>query len=144
MSSFLQNPWLTLICRLIVSALFLFASITKIGDPAGFATTVARYELMPSMANLIGMLFPWIELVLALALLCGVWPRAASIGIAALVALFIVAMIWALAHGLKISCGCFGNNEPLTMWTLLRDALIALPVIQLLISRSHRWGICEG
>jgi len=35
---------------------------------------------------------------------------------------FIGALLRAKLKGMEISCGCFGNNEPLTWWTLLRDS----------------------
>lgn len=132
-----QNSKLTWICRLIASTVFLYAGIAKVGDPAGFSTQVARYELMPAMANLIGLTFPWIEIVLGLCLLFGIWPRAAALGMLGLVILFIVAMVWALAKGLKIDCGCFGGNDPLTIWSLLRDSAILIPVAIAAYSKSH-------
>ena len=139
-----ESPGLSFFCRLVAAGTFLAAGIAKIGDPAGFATQVSRFELFPSLANLFGVFLPWAELVLGTAMLFGVWPRAAALGMCALFALFIPALLWALAKGLKIDCGCFATNEPLTAWTVLRDVLILLPVIQVLTSRSHRWVMAEG
>lgn len=142
--SWIQNPWLSLLCRVVVALLFLYAAIAKIDNPVGFSTQVARYELFPITANLTGILFPWIELILGLSLLVGLWPRASALGISFLMGLFLVAGILALARGLKIDCGCFGDNDPLTVWTLLRDGLIFLPVLQVLFSPSRRWVLLEG
>lgn len=142
--TWLDNPWLSVLCRLASSGIFLAAGIAKIGDPAGFATQVSRFGLLPSLANLLGVLLPWTEVVLGIAVLVGIWPRAAALGMCALFALFMPALLWALAKGLKIDCGCFGANEPLTAWTVVRDALFLLPVVQVLASRSGRWVMLEG
>jgi hypothetical protein len=40
----------------------------------------------------------------------------------ALLLVFIGAMTRALILHIQIKCGCFGNDEPLTIWTLLRDS----------------------
>jgi hypothetical protein len=39
-----------------------------------------------------------------------------------LIAVFIAAMTRALILHIQIKCGCFGNNDPLTIWSLLRDS----------------------
>jgi hypothetical protein len=47
------------------------------------------------------------------------WAAAAT---TALLGVFFFAIIRAYLLHLDISCGCFGNNERLTGWTIFRDA----------------------
>ncbi len=143
-TSWLSNPGLTLICRVLAGGVFLAAAVSKIGDPVAFSTVVTRYELFPSLANIIAITFPWMELVLAVCVLFGVWPRAAALGICMMLAIFLPALIYALAQGLKIDCGCFGTNEPLTPWTVVRDLSVALPALQVLFSKSELAVLARG
>ena len=84
---------------------------------------IDSYELLPLWAVVLaGRILPWIELVLGVMLILGLWTRWAATATSALIAVFLAAIIRAYFLGLAISCGCFGNNERLTGWTIFRDA----------------------
>lgn len=144
MKAILDNPKIAFLCRLLASGIFLYAGLAKLGDPAGFATVVSRYELFPSLANLVALTFPWMEVLLGLCLLLGVWPRAAALGMCAMYAAFFPAIFWALAKGLKVDCGCFGGDQPLTWMTALRDLAFVIPSAIAVVSRGHRAILREG
>lgn len=144
MTKILESTALAWVCRLAAAGVFLYAGIAKLGDPAGFATTVSRYELFPALANLVAMTFPWMEVLLGLCLLVGIWPRAAGLGMCLLYAVFFPAIFWALFQGLKVDCGCFGGDQPLSWFTALRDLVFVLPSAVCALTRAHRGVLAPG
>jgi uncharacterized membrane protein YphA (DoxX/SURF4 family) len=116
--------------RLLLGALFVWASVTKVPDMAAFAESVANYRIVPptlvpaAAAMLVG-----VEFAAGLALIANLWTRAAALVLAALLAGFTVGLTSALVRGIDLACGCFGGNAPATWWTVGRDVvLLALAV----------------
>lgn len=95
-----------------------------------FAMQVDSYQLLPPrMVSPFAHALPWIELGLGLLLLTGFALRYVSLASALLLALFYAVVIRSFALHLAINCGCFGPNEKLDSWTLVRDgSLFALGV----------------
>ncbi len=63
MKKLLDNRWFVLTCRLVLGAVFIYASWDKIYHPAAFAKQVYNYQMLPVMAsNLFAMSLPWMEL----------------------------------------------------------------------------------
>lgn len=110
--SLLGHTALVRVCQIAMGVIFGWAALAKIGDPAGFATQLHHFRLVPvPLENLFAVTLPWIELVAAVALLVGVQRRAAALLVAALMVVFTVAVGLALARGLDIECGCFGTAD---------------------------------
>ncbi len=116
--------------RIVLGALFVWASTTKIPDMAGFAENVANYRMVPAAlvpgvaAAVVG-----IELVAGLALVANVWSRAAALVLAGLLAVFTAGVTSVVVRGIDVACGCFGGTAPATWWTVLRDvALLGLAI----------------
>ena len=100
-----------IVVRILLGGLFIFASVSKILDPGGFARTVFYYRLLPvSAVNLIAIILPWIELVVGVLLVIGFKVRGAAFVAAASLIVFTAAMVSALARGLNIDCGCFSTS----------------------------------
>jgi uncharacterized membrane protein YphA (DoxX/SURF4 family) len=111
--------------RLLLGGVFIAAGALKALEPATFANDVARYGLLPdALVNVFALALPWIELVAGALLVAGAWRREAALVIAALNAVFIVAVSVALARGLEV-CGCFGAAlaRKASGWTLVEDAV---------------------
>ena len=115
--------------RVLIAALLFIAATPKLLDPASFALAVANYRLTSPLGNYaIAMWLPWLECVVALALLVsppmarrGAWLL--GIGLSGI---FLIAVASAWARGLDIACGCFGGAERITHRdVLLRLALLA-------------------
>ena len=103
---------LAIALRLVVGGIFLWAGITKVIDPAGFATNVVNYRVLPdAFVNLLAVTLPWIEIIAGLLLVLGIWMRASALVIAVLTCVFLVAVGQAVARELNINCGCFGTME---------------------------------
>jgi uncharacterized membrane protein len=114
------------ICRMILAAIFLLASVPKIIAPHEFAIAVFRYQLLPDAAiNLMAIFLPWIELVAALAILVPRASAAAAAILFGLLAVFTAAISIDLVRGINISCGCFtlaADAGPIGWWEVARDA----------------------
>jgi putative oxidoreductase len=114
--------------RILLGALFVWASATKVPDMAAFAESVANYRLLPpALVPGVAAAVVGVELVAGLALVFNVWARAAALTLGLLLAAFTAGVASVVARGIDVACGCFGGTAPATWWTVLRDvALLAL------------------
>jgi len=105
---------------------------------------VRAYEMLPvPLANLIGIVLPFAEIVMGLLLIVGAGTRLMGILSALLMLVFVIGISQAWARGLSIDCGCFGGGgqvapgEANYLTPLLRDAgLAALGIYLSLYPRS--------
>jgi putative oxidoreductase len=120
---FVTHPLAALIFRLYLGGLFIYASLYKINYTAEFAETIASYQLVPYWGvNLLAVILPWIELISGILLIVGIRTRTASAVIGCLLFLFTLGILYNLALGSEISCGCFQSlDDPISGWTVLRD-----------------------
>ena len=111
--AFLLHPTVRRAAQLAAGLIFLASALPKIADLAGFAGSVHNFHLEPfvpmAATNLLAMTIPWVELVAGLALVAGVRPRAGAFVYTALLAVFTIGVIAAMARGLSFDCGCFGK-----------------------------------
>jgi uncharacterized membrane protein YphA (DoxX/SURF4 family) len=117
---------LLLVLRFAMAAVFIAAALPKIAAPDLFAGNVFNYKMLPPWGvNTLALVLPWLELLIGLGLLLGVWARASAVTMAALMVIFITAYVTARARGLDISCGCFavgeGAEHASPVWIVLRD-----------------------
>jgi uncharacterized membrane protein YphA (DoxX/SURF4 family) len=123
---------LLLIGRLCLGSIFLISAYTKFHFNGGwhfgdyhflFAMAVDSYNMLPIWAvEIVARFLPILESVLGAFLVLGMGLRWFSSITTALILVFIGAMTRALILHIQIKCGCFGNDDPLTIWTLLRDS----------------------
>jgi uncharacterized membrane protein YphA (DoxX/SURF4 family) len=118
--------------RVALGVVFLVAAYTKLhfngawhfGDyHFFFAMAIDSYNMLPLWAvEILARTLPILEAVIGAMLVLGLWVRWVAAFTSALLLVFIGAMTRALILHIQIKCGCFGNDEPLTIWTLLRDS----------------------
>ncbi len=142
--SFLVHPWLTLRVRILLGVVFVAAALPKIADPPSFAHMVYNYRILPGfLVNPMGLFLPWFELLVGTALVLGIWPRTASVGVGAILLVFVLAIAFNLLRENPIDCGCFdvtvvGKNVEERFrdmwWVLVRDVGLLLLVGQSLWS----------
>jgi uncharacterized membrane protein YphA (DoxX/SURF4 family) len=107
-----SNGWIELAARWILGLTFIYASFHKIVSPADFAKIVYGYNLFPEISiNLIAIVIPFLELVIGLALIIGIYPRSAAIIISGLLLAFIAASAINLIRGHEFNCGCFSAGQ---------------------------------
>ncbi|HUV49903.1 MAG TPA: MauE/DoxX family redox-associated membrane protein [Anaerolineae bacterium] len=129
---------LFLFSRLILGGVFIYACFDKILHPAAFSKAVYNYQILPDvLINLTAIVLPWLELVLGVILIIGIWMPGAVVMSNLLLTTLIGALLFNLARGLDISCGCFFSSaaeSSTDIWTVLRDgSLLALAVYLLFI-----------
>jgi uncharacterized membrane protein YphA (DoxX/SURF4 family) len=116
--------------RLLVGVIFIAASIDKILNPAAFAQMVNNYQILPdAFINVTAIVLPWVELVLGGLLIVGLWIPGTVVLANVLLLSFFGSLLFNLARGLDIHCGCFSTStqgNPLTTWTIIRDAVFLL------------------
>lgn len=104
----LTHPWLTVRTQIALGVFFIVAALPKIADPPSFAQMVYNYRLLPGpLVNVASLTMPWAELLMGVALVCGLWRRTAASLVGALLVVFIVAISVNLLRGNAIDCGCF-------------------------------------
>jgi putative oxidoreductase len=108
----LTHRWTVLLCQAVLALVLLAAALTKIGDAGTFARQIHYYRLVPfGLENLIAITLPWIELLMGLAILLRLDPRAGALAGAGLMGLFVLLVGISVARGLDIECGCFGTAD---------------------------------
>ena len=120
--------WISVLLRWYLGLLFIGASWHKIIEPGSFAVDVATYEILPlALVNSVALILPWVELRAGLLLIVGWRIRAAAWLVSAMMFVFVLAVIIALAHGLDMSCGCFASQaaaeDPISALTVWRDLM---------------------
>jgi uncharacterized membrane protein YphA (DoxX/SURF4 family) len=99
-------------CQIAIGAVFLYAALPKIGDPASFADQIHNYRMLPvALENLLAMTLPWVELIIGLALILGVRARCGAAVAVLLMGVFLAGIAQAVYRGLDIECGCFGTGD---------------------------------
>jgi len=106
-----NQPWITLLGRLLLGGVLLVAGGLKVTKPTESANATAAYKILPTdLAHLFGYALPWIEVAVGMLLILGIMVRYSAIfsGIIMIVFIAAIASVW--ARGLLIDCGCFGGG----------------------------------
>lgn len=116
--------------RLILGVIFIIASFDKILNPAAFAQAIFNYQILPDhLINIMSIILPWLEILLGVFLLFGLWlPGTVTLTNALLIS-FLGALVFNVARGLDVHCGCFSTSatgDPATAWYLVRDTAFLL------------------
>ena len=106
--NFVRSLNLPLIFRVILGIIFIYASYEKILDPAAFSKNIHNYHITPvAVENLAALIIPWIELIIGVFLILGVFLEGTTSIIIALLVLFIIILSQAFFRGIDVHCGCF-------------------------------------
>lgn len=129
--AFLRGPYPTLVSRAVLGGVFLVSGVAKALDPAGFARDITAYQMLPqAFVSIMAYGLPWLEILLGVYLLVGLYLRWSALVTGALLVVFMIAMGQAIARGLTLDCGCFGAalggaalREQVNGWSIARDAV---------------------
>ncbi|MGB9599714.1 MAG: MauE/DoxX family redox-associated membrane protein [Myxococcota bacterium] len=131
------NSYLSLILRIYIGAVFIYASIHKIANPESFAIDIATYDILPLyLVNLMAIVLPYIEIISGILIIIGPFQKEGALLISAMMTIFLIALIIAIQKGINASCGCFASQsieeDSISYKTVIRDLiwlLIALYVL---------------
>jgi len=118
---------LALIARLALGVVFIASSIPKLRQPYDFLADVYGYEMVgPKLGIAVAMVLPWLELLVGICLVGGIFISAALLAAIAMSAMFCFVLASALWRRLEISCGCFNPSGAgfIGYWTLARAVLL--------------------
>ncbi len=103
------------LARLGLAAVFFYAAIPKLLDPAAFAKAIDNYRVVFPLVGkgyvyFVAGFLPALEFVTALGLLWNRTKRGAALLSIAMLVMFVILITQAVARGLNIDCGCFGSG----------------------------------
>ena len=134
-----RSPWISLVLRLLLGAMWLYYSVPKLAQPTQNISQVRDYQILPKgLVSTFAYGQPYLELALGLLLIVGLGTRLVALFSAILLLVYIGGIISLGARGISISCGCGGGGGLVaaghTRYTLdvLRDVLYLLPALWLL------------
>ena len=141
-------PWVGLLARLVLGGVLLAAGLLKYQHLDKSQMAVRAYEMLPiALANLLGIILPFLEIAVGVLLVIGAAVRISAIVGGVLMGAFMIGIAQAWARGLSIDCGCFGGGgqvEPGTanyLPELLRDGGLALLAIYLFRYPQSKFGL---
>jgi putative oxidoreductase len=136
----IRNKYVLFVFRLIVGGLFIYAGVTKIADPLGFARDIQNYRILPpSACLLIALTLPWLETITGAFLIVGIFKRTSAWLISFLLTAFIILVLITMLRGLDVDCGCFGHLSRKADWRLiLEDALMLFMALEIALSSPGR------
>ena len=142
------QPWIGLVARLILGGVLFLAGYLKVDEPDKSQMAVRAYEMLPiSVANLLGLVLPFVEVAIGALLILGSLTRLmAALGGFTMV-IFIIAIAQAWARGLNIDCGCFGGGgtvapgETKYLQEILRDIGLVFLAVYLIRYPSTKFSL---
>ena len=143
----ISHPAILTAIRVAVGVIFLLFGIGKATElKEQFYASINQYQMLPEqIVPFFGTALVYLEIVLAILLILGIFTRLATWGISALLIMFIIAIGQAMLRGLDLpDCGCSGGLLKLGESpgeVLLRDFLMLAGMAWLLIKKSTAWTV---
>ncbi len=135
--------------RILIGTVFIVSGTEKLLSPyQNFLYVIQGYQiLMPPLDEWEARFFPWIELMLGIFVVLGLWTQWALRGVLVSMTMFLVVVGQAVLRNLPIGeCGCFGEliSIPLPM-ILLMDSFLWIYTAYLIIriERTVRFSLDE-
>jgi uncharacterized membrane protein YphA (DoxX/SURF4 family) len=107
---------ISLILRLGLGGIFIFAAAVKLRDPQAVAGSIQAFKInlmgqpMPDHLVLLGTYgIPWLELLVGAALVLGLWTRSAALLYTLLMASFVALVISVIQRDMNVECQCLGR-----------------------------------
>ncbi|NDC83430.1 hypothetical protein EB093_07210 [bacterium] len=117
--------WGVLSIQIGLGALFIYAGVTKLLDPLRFEASILGYQIIPLwLVGPIRTVMPWIEIILGLSLVMGWRPQLTSGALATLLIIFTILVVFAIANGWIVDCGCFGSPHPADGWKVVQNGVM--------------------
>lgn len=147
---FINHPahsYIAMLVRFYLAYVFISACLHKLAEPTSFAVDIATYQMLPLIfINPLAIVLPYVELGTGIMLVTGTKARAAALMVGGMMIMFMIALSYALAHDLSISCGCFASNaaagsDPISWLTMLRDSAWLILALYVVIFDKRPLGV---
>ena len=130
---------IVLTARIIVGGILIYASASKIIDPGGFARAIDNYHIIPfGLENIMAIILPWLELIVGICLIIGVFIDGAAFLVIIMMVVFISAITFAILNGYNIECGCGLKPGELVGIRKIIEDLIYLILALIILKRPNR------
>ncbi len=130
----------------LIGSTLVYSGAQKARRPRDFAQIVANYRVgPPRLASVFGYALIPLELLCGIALLLGLSPVIAFTSASLLFLVFFVGAGVNVYQRRQIPCGCFGNQEQVSVTTLIRLAVLLLltAVGIAVVSRGHERTVVD-
>ena len=132
--------YLIVVVRILLGAVFLWASIDKIIDPAKFARDISNYHIIPfGLENIIAIVLPWLEFFIGSGLILGILVDGAVLLSGILLIAFNILIAQAMLRGFNIDCGCGLKEGQLVGVEKLLENFVFLGGAYLVYLRSKKF-----
>lgn len=126
---------------LYLAAVLGISGLTKVKEPAEFATTLYRHRILPSWSIPgISRVLPWIEVALASALVIGLATLLTAALVLILVGAFFIIETILLVNGSATKCGCYGTGHA----GKVDGASVLTSAALVGIAALHLWAVHDG
>ena len=134
---------IVLITRFLVGGIMIYASLDKIIDPSGFAKAIGNYHILPlGLENTMAIVLPWVELLVGICLIFGIFLDGAASIVVVLMAVFIIAITYAIFSGYNIECGCgLKPGEMVGIRKIIEDLGYIILSLIILFRPSHSFEV---
>ena len=106
----IRNKYILIAFRLVVGGMFIWAGVSKIIDPLGFAQNIVNYRVFPEgISFFLALVLPWIEVICGAFLILGIFHSVSALLLSGFLVVFLVLIAATLMRGIDIDCGCFGS-----------------------------------
>lgn len=106
-------PWVTLVFRVLVGALFIYSGLSKLLAPhEEFLAIAEEYKLFSgTLLQLYTWVLPWVELLAGTFFLLGWYQKWSAWVLLLMLVSFIIALLSLMIRGIELAnCGCFGGT----------------------------------
>jgi uncharacterized membrane protein YphA (DoxX/SURF4 family) len=101
-----------LVIRVLIGGLLLVTGALKVGHPAALAASIAGFRLLPpGVVGPLALALPYVELLLGVYLIGGLFTRVVAALAAAQFVLYAGAIASAVVRHIAANCGCFGPGD---------------------------------
>tara|TARA_Y100001970_G_scaffold261187_1_gene344047 strand:+ start:567 stop:1010 length:444 start_codon:yes stop_codon:yes gene_type:complete len=133
------HPIIILIMRILIGSVFIYASYDKILDPGQFARNISNYHIVPfGLENTVAIILPWLELIIGLGIIFGLFINANVMISGGLLIVFISMIIQAILRGFNIDCGCGLKEGEMVGWSKVIENTLFLGVCYIIYHSKNR------
>ena len=133
------------LAEICLGAILAISAVSHFNNQYRFFDSVLNYRILTgNSAELLAVLLPYLEITTGTALISGFFRKGAVAICTVLFAMFLVAQASALARGLKIGCGCFGDLGGLVSFTSVSIVFCLMMVSIGSLAILFRMGLQQG
>jgi len=134
------DRYLIVTTRIILGAVFLWASFGKILEPGDFARSISNYHIVPfGIENIVALILPWLELLIGMGLILGIMVDG-SVQISAILLIMFILMIGqAMLRGFNIECGCGLKEGEMIGLNKILENIVFLGGAYIVMQRKKRF-----